>query len=199
MSDQTLPAGTVPGARPGTRRRLLPALAVGLAASTACLVATAPGAGATGVTFTLVGGALSITQPSAVATLTGAAQGPSGTTMAGSLGSTTVNDARGVNLGWVSTISMTDFSDGATGTLAASAAKAYVPGVVTTTGTVVATAGTYLTALTGLALSSTAQTFVTGSVALGANSATFTPSISVAVPSSTTVGTYTSVVTQTVS
>ena len=199
MSPHVSRAPAVQSARPGARRRLLPSLAVGVAAVTACLVAAAPGAGATGVTFTLVGGALSITQPAGVATLTGAAQGPSGTTMVGALGSTTVSDSRGVNLGWVSTISMTNFSDGATGTLAASAASAYVPGVVTVTGIVVATAGTYLTALTGLPLSSAAQSFVTGSVAVGANSATFTPSISVAVPSSVTVGTYTSVVTQTVS
>ena len=198
MSGQILPSGPVRRSRTGTRR-LAPLLAVGVAAATASLVATAPGASATGVTFTLVGGGLSITQPTAAATLTGNAQGPTGTTLVGSLGSTLVSDSRGVTLGWVSTISMTDFSDGASGSLPASAAKAYVPGVVATSGIVVATAGTYLTAPTGLGLSSAAQSFVTGTVAVGANTATFTPFLSVAVPSSVTVGTYTSVVTQTVS
>lgn len=181
------------------RRRIAVGTLLAGAGAAALAGLQAPAASATGVTFTLAGGSLSISQPSSTATLTGAALGPTGTTMSGALGATTVTDNRGSTAGWTSTIATTAFSDGGTGSLAASTAKAYVPSAITTTGTVTASAGLYVLAGTGLTLSTSAQSFVTGTLALGVNSATFTPYLAVTVPATATTGTYTGTVTQTVS
>jgi hypothetical protein len=164
------------------------------------VLAAAP-ANAQNVTFTLAGGALSVSEPSADAALTPAAglAGLTGTTASGSLGSTVVTDNRAGIAGWTSKITgTTAFTNGNT-TIPVTAAKAFVPGVVSTTGTVLATAGTYLSAATGLALTSSAQTLVTATAVVGNNTATFNPSLSITIPGDATAGAYTGVVTQTVS
>lgn len=172
---------------------------LGLAGS---VLGAAP-ANAQDVTFTLAAGGLSIAQPTAAAALTasGALSGLTGTTVAGSLGTTKVTDDRAGIVGWTSKITgTTAFTNGAGKTsIPVTAAKAYVPGVVTVTGTVVATAGTYLDAATGLALTNAPQTLVTATAVVGNNTATFAPSLSVAVPGDATAGDYTGAVTQTVS
>lgn len=177
------------------------ALAAGaLLATATALVLTGAPAEATSVTFTLSGGSLSVTQPGGPAALTGGAlAGLAGTALTGSLGSTTVTDQRGGVTGWTSTIAQTTaFSNGTT-TIPVGNTKAWVASPITPTGVAVVTAGTYLTQLTGLALTSNAQSFVTASAVVGNNSATFNPSIAVTIPSDATVGDYTGVITQTVS
>lgn len=160
----------------------------------------APSATAQSVTFTLTGASISVSEPGSAAALTGGAlAGLTGTSLTGALGSTVVTDQRGGITGWTSKITgTTAFSNGTT-SIPVTSAKAWVPGVISTTGVVAASAGTYLTELTGLALTGSAQTLVTATAVVGNNSATFTPSISVAIPSNATVGDYTGAVTQTVS
>lgn len=162
------------------------------------MVALASPAGATDVTFTLAAGSLTISQPTATATLTGGQLSLLGSTVAGALGQTVVSDNRGGVTGWSSGIAGSALTNGTT-TIPAGQAKAFVPGAVAVTGTAVTTAGTYLDAATGLALTTGGQPLVTATAVVGVNTATFTPSISVAVPGDATAGTYTGTVTQTVS
>lgn len=176
-------------------------LAAGLtaAAALALPVVAAGGAEAQSVTFTLSGGSLSIAEPGAATLTAGALSGLAGTSFTGSLGATTVTDTRGGITGWSTTIAQTTpFTDGTT-TIPAANVKAWVPGAIVPTGVATVTAGTYLTQLTGLALSGSPQTLVTAVAVVGNNSASFTPSIAVTVPADATAGTYTGVITQTVS
>lgn len=176
-------------------------LAIGSAATAAIVgvLVLAPGANAQSVTFTLTGGSLSVAEPGSAAALTGGAlAGLTGTAITGALGSTVVTDQRGGLVGWNAKITgTTAFTDGAT-TIPVTAAKAWVPGVVSSTGVVTATAGTFISQATGLALTGAAQNLVTATAVVGNNTATFTPSIAVSIPSNATAGDYTGAVTQTV-
>lgn len=169
-------------------------------AAVAGLALTGSPAEATSVTFSLSGGSLSVAQPSGTAALTGGAlAGLAGTALTGSLGSTTVTDQRGGITGWTSTIAQTTaFTNGET-TIPAASTKAWVASAIVPTGVAVVTSGTYLTQATGLALTSTAQSFVTATAVVGNNSATFNPSIAVTIPGNATAGDYAGVITQTVS
>lgn len=162
------------------------------------LLAAAP-AQAQGVTFSLTGGGISVAEPSSAALTGGALSGLTGNTLTGALGSTVVTDQRGGTLGWSSKITGTTAFTNGTTTIPVTAAKVWVPGAVATTGVVTATAGTYLTEGTGLALTTLAQPMVTATAVVGNNTATFNPSISVAIPSNATAGDYSGAVTQTVS
>jgi hypothetical protein len=177
------------------------ALIVGTVALAAAGVAlTGSPAQATSVTFTLTGGSLAVTQPSATATLTGGGIASiAGTALTGALGSTTVNDTRGGVTGWTSTIAQTTALSNGTTTIPVGNTKAWVAGAITPTGVAVVTSGTYVSQLTGLALTGSAQNFVTATAVVGVNSATFNPQIAVTVPSDATVGDYSGVITQTVS
>jgi hypothetical protein len=151
------------------------------------------------VTFTLTSGSLAIAEPGAATLTAGALSGLVGTSFTGSLGATTVTDTRGGITGWSTTIAQTTaFSNGST-TIPAANVKAWVGSPIVPTGVAVVTSGTYLAELTGLGLTGTAQTFVTATAVVGNNSATFNPSIAVTVPTDATAGTYTGVITQTVS
>jgi hypothetical protein len=155
---------------------------------------------ATSVTFSLTGGSLSVAQPSSTATLTGGALGGlAGSAITGSLGSTTVTDGRGGVTGWTSTIAQTTaFSDGTT-TIPVGNTKAWVASAIVPTGVAAVSSGLYVSQATGLALTGTAQNFVTATAVVGNNSATFNPSIAVTIPSNATAGDYTGAITQTVS
>ena len=161
--------------------------------------------GDTTVNFTLTGGLLTIAAPTATATLVGGSiTDIVGQTVEGSLGSTSVNDQRGGILGWKTTIKGTSFTNGET-VIPVGSAKAFVPvadavtGLVSSTGVVVATALPYVTTATALPLTTSAQDFVSATAVIGVNTATFSPSLNVAVPANATAGTYTGTVTQTVS
>lgn len=181
------------------------ALLVGtVALAAAGLGLTSSPAQATSVTFSLTGGSLAVTQPSATATLTGGGIGAiAGTALTGALGTTTVNDTRGGITGWTSTIAQTTALSNGTGagttTIPVGNTKAWVAGAIVPTGVAVVTSGTYVDQTTGLALTGTAQNFVTATAVVGVNSASFDPQIAVTVPSNATAGTYSGVITQTVS
>lgn len=169
-----------------------------VAAATALTGVLAPAAQAadTSVTFTVTSGGLSLNAPASVAlsgggsTLSLAAGSISGT-----MGTVTVTDARGglgVS-GWTVSVSGTDFTttDNGGGTIAKSAATVS-PGVpVPVSGVPVLVPAVAPVSLTG-------GTLLTATSALGSNSATYTPTVSVTVPSTAKPGAYTGTVTQTV-
>lgn len=191
-----------------TRRRLVIGAATAAAVAGLAIPANAD-PGDTPVTFALTSGGLAIATPTATATLVGGSIASiAGAAVQGSIGSTTVTDARGGVVGWKTTMKGTAFSNG-TGdgftTIPVGNVKAFVPvtdavtGLVSSTGVVTATALPYVTAATGLPLTTTAQDFVTATLVVGSNSATFAPSLNVSIPANATAGTYTGTVTQTVS
>lgn len=121
--------------------------------------------------------------------------GAPGTTISGALGPVTVTDDRALlSASWTVTASSTGWITGSgTGpeTIPASDVG-YDPGSITTTGTITAT-GTPIT------LSGTATPVVTGTAGVGDNTATWNPTISVAVPPAALGGVYTGTLTQSVS
>src|SRR4051794_9890642 len=161
-------------------------LAVPAVAAVALAALTAQPAQATNVTFSLTGSSLAISEPTSDAVLTsGALSGLAGSSVTGTLGSTVVTDARGSLTGWNAKISgdAGGFHNGST-TIPASAAVAWVPvGSLATTGVSVVTANLHVTQLTGLTLSTTPQNLVTATGVVGNNTATFTPSLAVTIPS----------------
>jgi hypothetical protein len=159
----------------------------------------------TTVTFMVTAGALTITEPSAACLganapcgATGATgTGLPGTTVTGLAGTTTVSDNR-ANLvaTWTATASESDWADttpGDTGAAAIpAAATSYTPGAVTVTGTITTTPS-------AVTLSNAAQTVVAGTAGVASNSATWNPTISLAIPTSAVIGLYSGTLTQSVS
>lgn len=181
------------------RTRLTLAAGTAVLALVGSVFAAAP-VNAQTVNFELTAGALSIAEPVGAATLTASnpLAGLTGATVDGPLGVTVVTDDRAGVAGWASKITgTTDFTNGDT-TIPVTAAKAYVPGAITTTGTSTVSAGLYVAAATGLSLSNAAQTLVSATVVVGNNTATFNPSLTVAIPGNATAGVYSGVVTQTI-
>lgn len=175
------------------------ALAGALLAAVMSSTAGAPAQAQT-VGFSLSGGTLSITEPGTVTLTAGTLTSLAGSSFTGSLGSTTVSDQRGGLVGWTTTIAQTSaFSNGTT-TLPVSSTKAWVAGaIVPTNGVATVSAGTYVSQLTGLVLSGSAQAFVSATAVVGTNTTSFNPSIAITVPSNATAGSYSGVITQTVS
>lgn len=170
--------------------RFIPVLAVGGSA----LVFAAPGASAasgTTSTFTLAGGALSITQP-ASADLGSAATGA--TSLSGSLGPVSVTDTRGnLTATWTATVSSTAFTTGSASTYETVTAAniAYTAGLATSsTGLGTFTPG----ALLNLSAPGTAG----GWVGTGNNSVTWNPTIAFTLSPSQVAGTYTGTITHSV-
>ena len=164
-------------------------------------VVVAPGAqaaptGTTSTSFELTGGALGVTVP-ASATLTGAATNVLAQAITGSLGTTTVTDARGALVAaWTTSVSSTDF---VTGTAPREAAQ-IVPSteVDYTTGLATATSGV-ITATPGLVTQdlSAARTAMVGA-GVGNNSVSWAPSLTVNVPAGNVAGTYSGTITHSV-
>lgn len=165
-----------------------------------CSASLGPSASAgTPITFDLAAGTLSILQPSTTASFGTATASATGTTVSGHLGTTTVTDTRGSLAGWTVSISSTDFSDGASHSIAVTNAKAYIlpaDGPTVTSGIAVPSTA-YVSAGTGLTLANSGQTFVTAT-ATGSNVVTYNPTITVTIPSTAIAGTYTATLTQTV-
>lgn len=179
------------------RRRLAAAAAV--AALSVLTSGETRATASTNTSFTLTAGTLSISEP-ATASLGTATSSTSGTSITGHLGTTTINDSRGSVAGWTVTISASNFSDGASHTVAASKLSAYVAvgdGPTVTSGIAVP-ATTHSTALTALTLSTSSQTLVTATTT-GSNIVTYNPTVVVNLDSSVIAGTYTGTITQTVS
>jgi hypothetical protein len=171
-----------------------------LAAVLSAPSATGGPAEAQSITFTLGPGTLSIVEPGTASLTAGTVASLAGSSFTGSLGSTTVSDQRGGVLGWTTTIAQTTaFSNGTT-TLPVGSTKAWVAApIVPTNGVATVSAGTYVSQLTGLVLSSSAQAFVSATAVVGVNTTSFNPSFAITIPSNATAGSYSGVITQTVS
>jgi hypothetical protein len=145
----------------------------------------------TTVTFTVNVGGLTMTAPASA----DLASGDPGTNIVAALGAVVVTDARALlAASWDTTASATSWTTGthtAAETIAASLV-AYDPGTPFTTGTIT-TAGTKIN------LSGTATTVVAGTNGIGNNTATWNPTMTVAVPAAAVGGLYTGTLTQSVS
>lgn len=169
-----------------SRGRAVGTVIAGALLSVAAL-APAAQAAVTTATFTLTGGALSISAQASAA-LTNAAAGAA--SLSGSLGGVTVTDSRGSTAGWTSSVTSTSFT-GTGLSVIAPGSVSYAPGLATFTGVV--------TPVPGLGGSMAAsQTAVAGTVAVGNNTASWTPSITVTLPSNALAGAYSGTITHSV-
>jgi hypothetical protein len=148
--------------------------------------------GATPATVTLVGGALSITVPTDAGNLGTRADTVGGGTISGPLGQVQVSDARSAvaGSGWIASVISTAFTPAAGPTIPASAVG-YTAGAITKVGTATYTANDPGN-LTGVVPA------VTASGITGDNSATWSPTINVAVPGGMAAGVYSASITHSV-
>ena len=161
--------------------------------SMAAVNAPAPGPGDpdTTVTFAVTSGALTMTAPTAADLGSGAP----GTTITNEIGTTTVTDDRALlSASWVADASSTDFTTGAASTNETIPVTdaTYAPGTITTTGGITATPH-------DVTLDGDPQAVVTGTAGVGNNTASWSPTVAVAVPVQAVTGTYTGTLTQSVS
>ena len=167
------------------------ATAAGVAA---LLAAVAPPAAAdpTTATITVTGGALVITVPADAGSLGSRANSVAGGPISGPLGQVQVNDARSAaaGSGWVASVISTAFTPAAGPAIPASAVS-YSVGPIVQVGTATYTPNDP-SDLTGVAPAVTA-TGITGD-----NSATWTPTITVAVPGGMAANTYSATITHSV-
>lgn len=156
------------------------------------LPASAATTGATSATVTVQGGFLAITAPTDAGNLGTRTNTVSGGTISGPLGQVHVDDARSAaaGSGWVASVISTAFTPPAGPAIAASAVS-YTTGAITKVGTATYTANDPGN-LTGVAPAVTA-TGITGD-----NSATWNPTINVAVPGATAAGVYSATITHSV-
>ena len=170
-------------------RSLLVLLAAGLLSLGVALPASAD---TTTASVTVTGGTLTISAPAAAGSLGSLANSVSGGTISGTLGQVQVNDARSAaaGSGWVASVISTAFTPSAGPTIAASFVS-YTAGTITKVGTATYTANNPGN-LTGVSAAVTA-TGITGD-----NSATWTPTINVAVPGGTVATTYSAIITHSV-
>jgi hypothetical protein len=170
-------------------RSLLVLAAAGLLSLGVALPALAD---TTTASVTVTGGTLTISAPAAAGSLGSIANSVSGGTISGTLGQVQVNDARSAaaGAGWVASVISTAFTPSAGPTIAASFVS-YTAGTITKVGTATYTANNPGN-LTGVSAA------VTASGITGDNSATWTPTINVAVPGGTIATTYSAIITHSV-
>jgi hypothetical protein len=149
--------------------------------------------GGSAATITVLGGSLSISVPPDAGNIGSRVNTVAGGTISGSLGQVQVNDARSAAAGssWVVSVISTAFTPPAGPAIAASAVG-YTAGPITKVGTATYTASDP-TDLTGVVVAVTA-TGITGD-----NSATWDPTINVAVPGGMAAGVYSATITHSVS
>jgi hypothetical protein len=155
-------------------------------------IALPASADSTPTTITVTGGALSITVPTNAGNLGSRANTVGGGTISGSLGVVQVSDARNAaaGSGWTATVISTAFTPPAGPAIAASAVS-YSAGAITKVGTATYAANDPAD-LTGV-VSAVTATGITGD-----NSATWNPTISVAVPGGMAAGVYSATITHSV-
>jgi len=165
---------------------------VSVAAALALGVALPAVANPTTATVEVTGGSLSISAPADVGSLGTTANTVEGTTISGELGEVQVNDARGAEAGsgWVASVISTAFTPTAGPAIAASAVG-YTVGSIGQVGTATFTANDPAD-LTG------ASPAVTATGITGDNSATWNPTINVAVPGGMAAGVYSATITHSV-
>ncbi len=187
-----------PTDRRASRRQQLRRIGALVATASSLLVlgatepASAGTSGTTTATVEITGGALSITVPTDAGSLGTRANTVLTGTISGPLGVVQVNDARSAvaGSGWVATAISTAFTPPAGPTIAASAVG-YTAGTITKVGTATFTANDP-TDLTG------AAAVVTATGITGDNSATWNPTINVAVPGGMAAGVYSATITHSV-
>lgn len=173
-------------------------LLTGAVAAVLAGLASPAGAAPTGdttVTFSVTGGALSITVPASSTLPSGAP----GTTVSGQLGTVAVTDARALlNAAWSASVASTDFTTGgetAAETITKNKAS-YWSGAGAFQGIGTFTAGQPTAAQKqSLALSVPAFSLASGT---GGNSAVWAPTVEVVVPDAAVAGTYSGTVTHSV-
>lgn len=148
--------------------------------------------GVSSANLTLEGGVLAITVPTDAGSLGTRANTVPGGTISGPLGAVQVSDARSAvaGSGWVASVISTAFTPPA-GPAIAAAAVGYTAGTITKVGTATYTSNNPPN-LTGVAPAVTA-TGITGD-----NSATWNPTINVAVPGGMAAGVYSATITHSV-
>jgi hypothetical protein len=169
--------------------RLFVAAVVGMLSLSIAMPALAD---TTTASVTVTGGTLTISAPPDAGSLGSIANSVSGGTISGTLGEVQVNDARSAaaGSGWVASVISTAFTPSSGPTIAASFVG-YTAGTITKVGTATYTANDPAN-LTGVSAAVTA-TGITGD-----NSATWTPTINVAVPGGTIATTYNATITHSV-
>jgi hypothetical protein len=143
----------------------------------------------TGTTFTITGGALTISAPVGPVSLGTGAASVAAQTITGSLGNVTVTDSRGNILGWTTTALSTAFTSGGLTVPASAITYALSAPTVTGIALVAPVAAVDLT---------TAKTVETATAVIGVNTAVWNPSISIAVPLSAQTGLYAATLTHSV-
>jgi hypothetical protein len=173
-------------------RGLLGAATTGLLTLGIALPASAATTAATPVTLAVTGGVLSITAPSASVSLGTRTNTVGGGTISGALGPVQVTDARSAaaGSGWIASVISTALTPTAGPTIGANLIG-YTTGTITKVGTATYTANDPPD-LTGVSAA------VTATAITGDNSATWNPTINVAVPGATAAGTYTGTITHSV-
>lgn len=171
---------------------LIAVLGAGMLTFGAALPAAADTTGGTTATITVVGGVLAITVPADAGNLGTLADSVGGGTVSGLLGQVQVADARNAaaGSGWVASVIATAFTPPSGPAIAASAVS-YTVGTITKVGTATYTANNPSN-LTGVAPAVTA-TGITGD-----NSATWNPTIHVAVPGGMAANVYSATITHSV-
>jgi hypothetical protein len=172
-------------------RRLLLVTAAGLVTLAIASPAWAD-SGVSTATVIVTGGSLSITVPTDAGNLGTRANTVSGGTISGTLGQVQVSDARSAaaGAGWVTSVISSAFTP-PTGTAIAASAVSYTAGTITKVGTATYTANDPGD-LAGVSAAVTA-TGITGD-----NSATWNPTIHVAVPGGMAAATYSATITHSV-
>lgn len=170
------------------RRTLIASIAAALALGVALPAAASP----TTATVEITGGSLTISAPADAGSLGTAANSVLGTTISGPLGEVQVNDARSAaaGSGWVASVISTAFTP-AEGPAIAASAVGYTANDIAKVGTATYTANDPAD-LSGVSPAVTA-TGITGD-----NSATWTPTINVAVPGGMAAGVYFATITHSV-
>jgi hypothetical protein len=173
-------------------RILLVAIVAGMLTLGVALPASAAATGGSAATVTVTGGFLSIAVPTNAGNLGTQADTVGGETISGLLGQVQVSDARAAvaGSGWVASVISTAFTPPSGPAIPASAVS-YTAGTITQVGTATYTANNPGN-LTGVVSAITA-TGITGD-----NSATWNPTITVAVPGGFAAGVYSATITQSV-
>lgn len=166
--------------------RTLTLAAAVVASSALVLLSTGTAGAATDTTFQVVGGTLTISQPG-TSNLGSSAASVSGQTVAGLLGAVAVTDNRGGVTGWTAQVVSTAFTSAGATSVPASALS-YDLTVPTVTGVAVVTP----LAAPNMSAPSTVET---ATLVVGANTATWNPTVTVAVPAGAVAATYNGTIT----
>jgi hypothetical protein len=176
-----------------SHKRVLGTMVAGLALS-AIFAAPSARAADTTTTFTVNGGSLAVSAPSASNLSAGVSVGTSSVSAA--LGTVQVTDQRSVIGGaWTATVSSTNFTtdDGGAGEVIDNANAAYTTGLTT----LASGAAVVVPSAVAASLDS-AQTAATATLVLGDSVVTWSPTVAVTIPDNVAAGTYSGTLTHSV-